>query len=71
MFALTVVTLLGPSLYVMLVVVVTTMPIYGRIVRTQTLSLKTAEFVLAERAWAPDLSASCWSISCRTSSGRS
>ena len=50
MFALAIVTLLGPSLYtVVLVIVVTTMPNYGRIVRTQTLSLKTAEFVLAER----------------------
>jgi peptide/nickel transport system permease protein len=50
MFALAIVTLLGPSLYtVVLVIVVTTMPNYGRIVRTQTLSLKTAEFVLTER----------------------
>jgi peptide/nickel transport system permease protein len=50
MFALAIVTLLGPSLYTIgLVIVVTTMPNYGRIVRTQTLSLKTAEFVLAER----------------------
>ena len=50
MFALAIVTLLGPSLYtIVLVIVVTTMPNYGRIVRTQTLSLKTAEFVLAER----------------------
>jgi peptide/nickel transport system permease protein len=42
---------MGPSLYtIVLVIVVTTMPDYGRIVRTQTLSLKTAEFVLAERS---------------------
>ena len=52
MFALAVVTLVGPSLYTIgLVIVVTTMPNYGRIVRTQTLSLKTSEFVLAERRW--------------------
>jgi peptide/nickel transport system permease protein len=51
MFALAVVTLAGPSLYtIALVIVVTTMPNYGRIVRTQTLSLKTSEFVLAERS---------------------
>jgi peptide/nickel transport system permease protein len=51
MFALAVVTLMGPSLYtIALVIVVTTMPNYGRIVRTQTLSLKTSEFVLAERS---------------------
>jgi peptide/nickel transport system permease protein len=51
MFALAIVTLAGPSLAtIVLVIVVTTMPNYGRIVRTQTLSLKTAEFVLAERS---------------------
>ncbi|MBI3455381.1 MAG: ABC transporter permease [Candidatus Rokubacteria bacterium] len=51
MFALAVVTLLGPSLdTIVLVVVVTSVPVYGRIVRTQTLSLKTNEFILAERA---------------------
>jgi peptide/nickel transport system permease protein len=51
MFALAIVTLVGPSLYtIVLVIVVTTMPNYGRIVRTQTLSLATAEFVLAERS---------------------
>jgi peptide/nickel transport system permease protein len=50
MFALAIVTLLGPSLYtIVLVIVMTTMPNYGRIVRTQTLSLKNAEFVLVER----------------------
>ncbi|MCX7380362.1 MAG: ABC transporter permease [Alphaproteobacteria bacterium] len=51
LFALAVVTLVGPSLTtIMLIVVVTTTPIYGRIVRVQTLSLKAQEFVLAERA---------------------
>ena len=33
-----------------LVVIVTSMPSYARIVRTQTLSLKDAEFILAERS---------------------
>jgi peptide/nickel transport system permease protein len=51
MFALAVVTLLGPSLEtVIFIVVVTSIPVYGRIVRTQTLSLKAQEFILAERA---------------------
>ncbi|MBL8703054.1 MAG: ABC transporter permease [Alphaproteobacteria bacterium] len=51
MFALAVVTLFGPSLEtVVFIVVVTSIPVYGRIVRTQTLSLKAQEFILAERA---------------------
>ena len=51
MFALAVVTLFGPSLTtVMIVVIVTQIPIYGRMVRAQTLVLKDAEFILAERA---------------------
>ncbi|MEX0923705.1 MAG: ABC transporter permease [Rhodovibrionaceae bacterium] len=50
-FALAVVTLIGPSLYtVILVVAVTSIPIYARIVRTQAQSLKHNEFILAERA---------------------
>jgi peptide/nickel transport system permease protein len=51
MLALTVVTLLGASLEtIMLVVVVATTPVYARLVRTQTLSLKSSEFILAERS---------------------
>lgn len=51
MFALAVVTLFGPSLNtVMIVVIVTQIPIYGRMVRSQTLALRDAEFILAERA---------------------
>jgi peptide/nickel transport system permease protein len=51
LFALAVVTLTGPSLStIVLIVVVTTTPVYGRIVRTQTLALKGQEFILAERA---------------------
>jgi peptide/nickel transport system permease protein len=51
MFALAVITVVGPSLpTVILVVVVTTIPAYARIVRTQTLSLRHAEFILAERS---------------------
>ena len=51
MFALAIVTLVGPSLEtVILVVVITTIPVYGRIVRTQTQAIKNNEFILAERA---------------------
>jgi len=51
LFALAVVTLIGPSLWtIILVVVVTSTPVYARIVRSQTLSLKAQEFVLIERA---------------------
>ncbi|MBM3546883.1 MAG: ABC transporter permease, partial [Alphaproteobacteria bacterium] len=45
------VTLLSPSLgTIITIVVVTSIPVYGRIVRIQTLSMKETEFVLAERA---------------------
>jgi peptide/nickel transport system permease protein len=51
MFALALVTLIGPSLETVIVIVVATFaPGYGRIVRTQTQALKHAEFVLAERS---------------------
>jgi peptide/nickel transport system permease protein len=51
MFALALVTLLGPSIFtIVVIVVITSFPVYGRVVRTQTQSLKTHEFVLAERA---------------------
>jgi peptide/nickel transport system permease protein len=51
MFALAVVALIGPSLgTILLIVVVTAVPLYGRVVRAQTLSLKTTDFILAERA---------------------
>lgn len=50
-FGLAVVTLIGPSLYtVILVVAITSIPIYARIVRTQTQALRNAEFIQAERA---------------------
>ncbi len=51
MLALAMVVLLGPSLETVIVIVVlTSIPVYGRVVRTQTMSLKTSEFVLAERS---------------------
>jgi peptide/nickel transport system permease protein len=50
MFALAVVALVGPSLQtVVFVIMATSAPTYGRVVRTQTLQLKTSEFLLAER----------------------
>ena len=50
-FALAVITLLGPSLTsVVFVVAVTSIPIYARVVRTQTHSLRNSEFILAEQA---------------------
>ncbi len=56
MLALALVTLAGTSLYaVILVVVLSTLPGYARVVRTQTMSLKQAEFVLASVARRPDL----------------
>ncbi len=56
MFALAVVTLTGPSLEtVILVVVITTIPTYGRIARTQTQSLRNSEFILAERSMGASL----------------
>lgn len=51
MFALAVITVLGPSVYTVIgVVVITTVPSYARIARTQTLALKNTEFILAEKS---------------------
>jgi peptide/nickel transport system permease protein len=51
LFALAVVTLAGPSLAtIILIVVVTTTPVYGRVARTQTLALKETDFITAQRA---------------------
>lgn len=56
MFALATVALVGPSLEtVIAVIVVTTIPNYGRVVRTQTLSIKSNEFIKAERAMGASL----------------
>ncbi len=49
--ALAAVSLLGPSLNLVLaVVIVTSIPGYARLARTSTLALKNTEFILAERA---------------------
>ncbi|MEG9862200.1 MAG: ABC transporter permease [Parvularculales bacterium] len=51
MLALALVTLFGPSLTsVMIVVVLVNVPGYARIIRTQTLALKSAEFVTAAQS---------------------
>ena len=51
MFALAIVALTGPSLNTVIgVIIITSIPIYARIVRTQTQALRDHDFVLAERA---------------------
>ena len=57
--ALAAVALLGPSLELVLaIVIVTSIPGYARLTRTSTLALKNTEFILAERS----LGASTWRI---------
>ena len=57
--ALAAVALLGPSLELVLaIVIVTSIPGYARLVRTSTLALKNTEFILAERS----LGAGTWRI---------
>jgi peptide/nickel transport system permease protein len=59
MLALALVTLTGPSLgAVILVVVIANLPSYGRVARAQTMSLKATEFVLSARS----LGARAWRI---------
>ena len=49
MFALATAALVGPSLStVIIVIIVTQIPTYGRVVRTQTLTIKSSEFIKAE-----------------------
>lgn len=49
--AMAVVALTGPSLEIVLVIIiVTSIPSYARLARTSTLALKTAEFIAAERS---------------------
>lgn len=51
MFALAVVALTGPSLTTIInVVIITSIPVYARVTRTQTQSLKNADFILAEKS---------------------
>lgn len=51
MFGIAVVALMGPSLLtIVLIIVVTTFPVYARVVRTQTQAICSNEFILAERS---------------------
>jgi len=51
MFALAIVALTGPSLNTVIgVIIITSIPVYARIVRTQTQALRDEDFILAERA---------------------
>lgn len=51
MFALAIVALIGPSLNtVIAVIIITSIPGYARVVRTQTLAMRDQDFILAERA---------------------
>jgi peptide/nickel transport system permease protein len=59
MFALAVVALIGPSLSTVIgIVILTSVPVYARVVRAQTLALRERDFILAERA----MGASMWRI---------
>ena len=51
MLALAIITVIGPGTFTLiLVVVLVSIPSYARLIRAQTLSLRRAEFILAERA---------------------
>ncbi len=51
MFALAVITVLGPGTFTLiLVVILVSIPGYGRMIRAQTLTLTGSDFILAERA---------------------
>jgi len=51
MFALAVIALTGPSLNTVIgVIIITSIPVYARVVRTQAQALRERDFVLAERA---------------------
>ena len=51
MFAMAIVALVGPSLNTVIgVIIVASIPVYARVVRTQTLALRERDFIVAERA---------------------
>jgi len=51
MFALSIVALTGPSLNTVIgVIIITSIPVYARIVRTQTQALRDHDYILAERS---------------------
>ena len=56
LFALTVIVILGPGTSTLiLVIALISIPVYGRLVRAQTLSLRSSEFVLAEQSMGASL----------------
>ncbi len=60
--AMAVVALTGPSLTIVLVIIIiTSIPSYARLARTSTLALKSADFIIAERS----LGATPWRIMLR------
>src|SRR5262245_25152654 len=51
LFALTVIVILGPGAGTLIfVIAVISIPVYGRLIRAQTLSLRRSEFILAEQS---------------------
>jgi peptide/nickel transport system permease protein len=51
MFAMAIVALVGPSLNTVIgIIIVASIPVYARVVRTQTLALRERDFIVAERA---------------------
>jgi peptide/nickel transport system permease protein len=56
LFALTVIVILGPSMGTLIfVIALISMPVYGRLVRAQTLSLRRSDFVIAEQSMGASL----------------
>lgn len=56
LFALTVIVILGPGTSTLIfVIAVISIPVYGRLVRAQTLSLRRSEFILAEQSMGASL----------------
>lgn len=61
MFALAVVALIGPSLNTIIgIIIIAFVPVYGRVVRTQTQALRERDFILAERAMGASLPRILW-----------
>jgi peptide/nickel transport system permease protein len=51
MFAMAIVALIGPSLNTVIgIIIIASIPVYARVVRTQTMALRERDFIVAERA---------------------
>ena len=51
MFAMAIVALVGPSLNTVIgIIIIASIPVYARVVRTQTMALRERDFIMAERA---------------------